>query len=312
MPKILITPRSFAQYSSEPYEKLKQAGIDIVKNPTGGVMSKEEMISHVKEVDGIILGIDPMDADVLAAGQIKVVSKYGVGTDNIDLSYCENHNITVTITQNANSNAVADYAFALLLAVARRMVEIDNGCRKGDWSKKVAVDVYGKKIGIVGLGTIGRGVAERAKGFNMAVYGYDIYLDETYLKENNISFMTVDEMIRTCDFISLHMPLTDDTRNLINSESLKLANTNLIVINTARGGIINEDDLYEALKNNVILGAGIDVFEHEPAKDSKLLELDNVIAGSHCAASTVGAVDTMSNMAVDNVICEFRKRGLIK
>ena len=311
MPKVLITPRSFAKYSNEPYQKLEQAGIEVIKNPTGGVMSKEEMRLHIKGMDGVILGVGPMDADVLSAGQLKAVSKYGVGTDNIDLAYCKTHNIEVTITKNANSAAVADYAFALLLGVARRMVEIDKGCRAGDWGKKVAVDVYGKKIGIAGLGAIGRGVAQRAKGFNMDVYGYDIYRDDAYLEENQITFATVDEMLRTCDFLSLHMPLTEETRNIINAASLKTAKKNLIIINTARGGIIHEDDLYEALKNNVIYGAGIDAFEHEPAINSKLLELDNVIVGSHCGASTEGAVDAMSNMAVDNIIRAFKEQGLI-
>jgi len=312
MPKVLVTPRSFAQYSQAPYEKLAAAGIEVLKNPTGGVMSKDEILAHIKDVDGVILGVDPMDADVLSAGQLKVVSKYGVGTDNVDLPYCKKHNIKVTITQNANSAAVADYAFALILAVARRMVEIDRGCRNGDWGKKIAADVYGKKIGVAGLGAIGRGVVARAKGFNMKICGYDIYRDEAYLTENNITFMTVQEMLKTCDFISLHMPLTDDTRYIINAESLKTAKSNLIIVNTARGGIINEDDLYQALKNNIIYGAGIDVFEEEPATNSKLMELDNVIVGSHCAASTMGAVDVMSNMAVDNIIQAFKERGLIQ
>ena len=312
MPKILITPRSFAQYSDEPYRKLDKAGVEYVKNPVGGILSKEQMLEHIKRVDGIIVGVDPLDADVLATGTgLKVVSKYGVGTDNIDLAYCSAHGIDVKITANANSEAVADYAFALILAVARRVVEIDKCCRMGDWGKKVSADVYGKKIGVMGLGAIGRGVVARARGFNMEVYGYDVFRDEAYITGNNICFSTLEEMLRECDFISLHMPLTKETRHLINRENLKTAKKNLIIINTARGGIINEDDLFDALKNNVILGAGVDVFEHEPAKDSKLLELDNVIVGSHCAASTEGAVDTMSNMAVDNIIHVFKERKLI-
>jgi len=304
-PKVLVTPRSFAQYSDEPYKKMQEAGIEVIKNPTGGVMSKEEMLKQVKGVDGIILGVDPCDADVLAASQFKIVSKYGVGTDNIDLEYCKANNIKVTITQNANSEAVADYSFALLLGVARRLLEIDTACRKGDWSKMVSVDVFGKKLGVIGLGAIGRGMVARAKGFSMNIYGYDIFQDEGYFKQNQITFATVEQMLRECDFISLHMPLNDDTRNLINAESLKLAKENLIIINTARGGIINEDDLYDALKSKRIYGAGIDVFEQEPATNSKLLELDNVILGTHCAASTKGAVETMSNMAVENILKEL-------
>ena len=312
MPKVLITPRSFAQYSSEPFEKLKNAGITIVNNPVGGILNKEQMMTHIQGMDGILIGVDPLDADVLAcAPELKVVSKYGVGTDNIDLDFCKKQDITVTITRNANSEAVADYAFALMLAVARKVVEIDKGCRQGDWGKKVAVDVFGKKLGVIGLGAIGRGVVARAKGFSMDVYGYDAYPDDDYIKAQNIKFASPDDMLKTCDFISLHLPLTTETKHLINAANLKTAKKNLIIINTARGGIINEMDLYEALKSGDIMGAGVDVFESEPAKDSKLLALDNVVVGSHCGASTVGAVDAMSNMAAEHIIEEFRKRGMI-
>jgi len=311
MAKILVTPRSFAKYSDKPYRMLEEAGISCVKNPVGGILSKVEMLEHIKGMDGIIVGVDPLDKEVIAAGNLKAVSKYGVGTDNIDMTYCKEHGIDVTITRNANSEAVADYTFALILSVARKVVEIDRGCRSGDWGKKVTADVFGKKIGVAGLGAIGKGVVARAKGFSMKVYGYDIFRDEEYLKENDISFATVDEMIKECDFLSLHMPLSEETKYLINAKNLKTANKNLIIINTARGGIVNEDDLYEALKNDVILGAGVDVFEHEPPKDSKLLELDNVVVGSHCAGSTIGAVDVMSEMAAENIIKALKGKGVI-
>ena len=311
MPKVLITPRSFAKYNDEPYEKLEKAGIEYIKNPVGGILTKEQMLLHIKGIDGIIVGIDPLDKDVLSTGNLKVISKYGVGTDNIDLAYCGENGIDVEITKNANSEAVADYTFALILAVARKVVVIDRNCRSGDWGKNVSADVFGKKIGVVGLGAVGRGVIARAKGFSMEVFGYDVYEDKDYLRNNNIRFSHIDEMLRECDFISFHIPLTEETRHMINTEKLSGAKKSLIIINTARGGIINEDDLYEALKNNVISGAGLDVFEKEPPTGSRLLELDNVVVGSHCAASSEGAVNTMSDMATENLINKFREHGLI-
>jgi D-3-phosphoglycerate dehydrogenase len=312
MAKILITPRSFAKHNQAPYQRLAEAGIEVIHNPVGDILSKEEMMYHVKDIDGIIVGVDPMDQDVLScAKNLSVISKYGVGTDNIDLDYCKQKTIDVTITKNANSEAVSDYAFTLILSVARRVVEIDQGCRNNDWSKKVAVDVFGKKIGILGLGAIGKGVAKRAKSFDMEIYGYDICYDDAFMAEYGIKQSCVEEIIRTCDFISLHLPLVEETKYLINKDSLKMAKDNLIIINTSRGGVINEDDLYDALKHKQIYGAGIDVFETEPAQNSKLLELENVIVGSHCAASTAGAVNTMSNMAVDNIIKILKERGKI-
>lgn len=313
MSKVLITPRSFAKYNQEPYERLKANGFEVIQNPVNDILTKEEMKKYLQDVDGIILGVDPLDQEVLKhANKLKVISKYGVGTDNIDKTYCEENNIAVTITNGANSNAVADYAFTLMLGVARRISEIDSGCHNLDWSKKVAVDVYGKKLGVLGLGAIGKGVVERAKGFHMEVYGYDIYKDETYLKENDITFSEIETMIKECDFISIHLPLLDTTKHLIHYELLKKAKPNLIIVNTARGGIINEDDLYRAIKEKLILGAGIDVFEKEPAHDSKLLKLPQVIVGSHCAASTIDAVDQMSLMAVDNLIQAWNEREEIK
>jgi len=250
MAKVLITPRSFAAHSQAPYELLKEAGIEVVANPVRGILTKKDMLTHMKEVDGVILGVDPLDADVLAvAKNLSVVAKYGVGTDNIDLDYCQAHNIDVKITRNANSDAVSDYAFALMLAVARRVVEIDKCCRTNDWSKKVANDVYGKKLGILGLGAIGKGVAKRAIGFNMELYAYDVTYDEKFMTEHNILQASVETILAECDFISLHLPLTPKTKHLINAKSLASSKENLIIINTARGEIINESDLYNALKN---------------------------------------------------------------
>ena len=312
MPKVLVTPRSFAQYDNAPYEAMQNAGITPIKNPIGGILIKEQMIAHIKEAAGIIVGVDPLDADVLrSAPNLKVVSKYGVGTDNIDLEYCKHQDIDVNITVNANSEAVADYAFALILAVARKIPEIDKACRQGDWGKKMSVDVFGKKIGILGLGAIGRGMVARAKGFNMEICGYDTYRDDIYINNNNIRFLPPEAIIKECDFISLHLPLSPQTKHIINAAKLQTAKKNLIIINTARGALINEADLYSALKSGSILGAGIDVFESEPARDSKLLELENVVLGSHCAASTLGAVENMSRMAAENIIKAFQKRGII-
>lgn len=312
MTKVLVTPRSFAKYSQKPYELLKAKGIEIVMNPTGGILKESDLKDLIKDVDGIIVGVDPLNEDILKeAKKLKVISKYGVGTDNIDIDYCKANGIEVSITTSANSSAVADYAFTLLLAVARKVIEIDKGCRSGDWSKKVSLDIYGKKLGILGLGAIGKGVAQRAEGFNMELYGYDVYKDEEFITDYKINFTSVEEIFRECDFISIHLPLNNETHHLINENMIKLAKNNLIIINTARGGIIDEDDLYEALKFGKIYGAGIDVFENEPASNSRLLELNNVIVGSHCSASSIGAVDKMSMMASENIINMLNGRGLI-
>ncbi len=309
MKKVLITPRSYGKHNKEALvKKLHDNGIHAVFNPYGSIMNEAQMIEQIKDADGVILGVDVMNANVLSqANRLKVISKYGVGIDNIDCEYAKSRNIAVTTTVGANAGAVADYAMTLLCAVARRVVEIDHGCHHNDWTKKEALDIFGKKIGVIGLGAIGKGVVKRAKGFDMEVYGFDIYQDEAYINENHIKFTDIDTIIKECDFISLHLPLNNETRHILHKNNLKYAKRNLIIINTARGGLIDEGCLYHLLKENKIYGAGLDVFEQEPPEDAKLLGLPNVIVGSHTAASTEGATIKMSEMATDNIIAQLNK-----
>ena len=310
--RIVITPRSFGKNNAEAFELLEKNGFEVVRNEKGSIYTEEEMIQLVKDADAVIAGVDPLNERVLsAAPKLKIIAKYGVGLDNIDLDYCKAHDIQVEITRGANSAAVADFAFALMLGLARRMVEIDKGCRAGDWSKKESLDVFGKKLGVLGLGAIGKGVVKRASGFDMDIYGYDVFRDDDFIHQYQINFTSVEEIFRECDFISIHLPLLKETEHLVDEKLLATAKKNLILINTARGGIVDEDALYRALKNKEIYGAGIDAFECEPASQSPLLELDNVILGSHCAASTQGAVDKMTSMATANVINYFKEKGLI-
>ncbi len=304
--KILITPRSFGKEDPKPFELLKEQGYEIVVNPYGRIMTEPEMVEAVKDVDAVILGVDPMNKKVIdAAGKLKVISKYGVGTDNIDVPYAQSKGIAVTRTVGANSDAVADYAFALMLAVARKVVLIDKECRKLNWSKISSIEMYHKKMGIIGLGNIGKGIAKRASGFDMKVYAYDVFKDDQFIKEHNIEFTSIETIIKECDFISLHLPLTPETRNLISYDQFKAMKNTAIIVNTSRGGVIDEEALLWALQNNVIYGAGIDVFEKEPPEQIKLLELDNIIVGSHCAASTVEAVNNMGIKASENVIANL-------
>lgn len=309
MKKVLVTPRSFAKYNrQEVMDLFQKNNIEAIFNPYGTIMNEEQLIEALKDIDGLIVGVDPITEKVIdSAPNLKAIAKYGVGIDNIHMNRAKAKEITVSRTVGANSSAVADYSFALLMAVARRVVEIHNGCKNGDWGKKIALDVYGKKIGILGLGAIGRGMVERAKGFNMDIYGYDVFKDEEYIQENNIKFADVERIVRECDFISIHMPLTEDTHHMIDKDLLSKAKSNLVLINTARGGIVDEEALYQAIVDKKIYGAGIDAFEEEPPENSKLLSLDNVVAGSHTAASSFEATNLMSLMATENIIKDLEK-----
>ena len=301
--KILITPRSFGKNDDTPFKMLESKGIEIVRNDTGGIMTEDALKTAVKGVDGIIIGVDPLTADVMAvAPGLRAVAKYGVGTDNIDLDYCKEKGILVSKTVGANSEAVADYTFALILALARKVLVIDRQCRKKDWAKITTSDVSGKKLGLIGLGAIGKGVGKRAKGFGMEILAYDLYWDEEFAKENGVKYAAVDEIIKGCDFISLHVPLTDETQNIIGKRELELMKPGSFIVNTARGGLIDEKALLDALESGIVGGAGLDVFAEEPPADERWYNLDNVVLGSHCSASTTGASIMMGLMSAENLL----------
>ncbi|HIR07674.1 MAG TPA: phosphoglycerate dehydrogenase [Candidatus Pullichristensenella stercoripullorum] len=301
--KILTTPRSYGKDMPELFAQLEAAGYEVVRNTTGGILEKDAMKEMLADCVGVIVGVDPMDAEVLAsAPKLRAIAKYGVGVDNIDMDYCKEHGIKVSRTVGANSEAVADYAMALMLAVARKVPEIDRKCRKLNWGKITTRDVSHATLGLFGLGAIGRHVAERAQGFGMKVIAYDPYWPEEFAREHGIERADAETIFKNADFISLHLPLMPDTEGFVGEKELGWMKKDAILINTARGGLVDEKALLKALKEGRIYGAGLDAFAHEPPEDDDWFELDNVVLGSHCAASTRGATQNMGRMATENLL----------
>lgn len=301
---VLITPRSFGKHSAEPLEMLLSRGLKVMRNPHGRIMEKDEMIECIGEADAVIVGVDPLDREVLErATRLKVIAKYGVGTDNIDVEYATERGIRITTAAGANTEAVADYTFALMLASARKVLPIDRECRDGSWRKMTTLDVNGRTLGLIGLGQIGKAVVRRAAGFGMRILAFDAMRDEAFSSEYGVAYMpSLEAILPEADFITLHVPLTEGTRHMIGRREFALMKETAVLVNTARGGLIDEAALYESLAGGRIWGAGIDVFEQEPPLNRELLRLDNIVIGSHCAASTVQAVDNMGIMAARSVI----------
>ena len=300
---VLVTPRSFGKSNPELFDRLAQAGLAVSRNDTGGILSAAAMRERLADCEGLILGVDPLDASVLAAApRLRAVAKYGVGLDNIDLAACEARGVKVSRTLGANSEAVADYALTLMLMVARRAALIDRRCRQRDWGKLTSLDLNGKTLGIIGLGAIGRLVARRARGFDMRILGHDIAWDGAWADAAGVERADVDRICREADVITLHTTLNDATRNLINADRLAAMKPTAILINTARGGLIDENALLAALREGRIYGAGLDVFAQEPPSDPAWYGLDNLVMGSHCSSSTAGATARMGHMAVDNLL----------
>ncbi|ADL69926.1 Glyoxylate reductase [Thermoanaerobacterium thermosaccharolyticum DSM 571] len=301
--KVLITPRSFGKTSNIPFEMLKKYDYEIIRNETGKPYEEDELKELIKDVDGVIVGLDKITEDVLKnAKKLKVITKYGVGLDNIDINYAEKLGIKVTYTPGANKESVADLAFTMMLGLSRDIIKLDKIVRNNQWNKIIGCEIYGKTIGIIGTGSIGKCVAKRATGFDMEILAYDKYPDYDFADKIGMKYVDKKTLLEKSDFITLHVPLTDEMYHFIDEEELNMMKDTAYIINTSRGGIINENALYSALKSKKIAGAALDAFETEPPLNNKLLELDNIILSPHCGASTKDATDRMGIMAVEGLI----------
>lgn len=299
--KIFISSTSFEKYALKAKELLKNRGYELIFNSYGRPLKAEELKIFLKDIDGMIAGVDEITSDVIYSSKnLKVISRYGTGVDNIDLDAAAKANIVVTNTPGANAEAVADMTFALMLSCARKIVPADITTKAGGWQRLRGKAMYEKTLGIIGLGTIGKKVAERAKGFKMKILAYDPFVSK--ISDDTIKIVDLNELFKLSDFISLHVPLTENTRELINKNTIKQMKKGAIIINTARGELINEDDLYDALVKEHLFGAGLDVFIEEPPRQSKLLELENVVLTPHIGGYTEEALEKMGLESARNLI----------
>ena len=305
--KVISTSPSFAKYSKHPIEYLDENGFAVQAFPAD--VSLDVLKPHLADADALIVAFTEVNAELLdCAPKVKMVCKHGVGVDNIDLAETKARGIWVTNVPNANKHAVADFTFALLLSLARKIPQANDRTKKGEWPQIFATDAWGKTIGICGLGNIGKQVTLRAKGFNMRVVAFDFYQDTAFAAENGIEFVSKEELLEKSDFITLHMPLTDQTLNFIALNELRKMKPGAYLINASRGGVVNEADLYTALSTKVIAGAASDVFEQEPLKEHPLFALDSFIATSHIAGYTDGAVNAIGEHCVENIVTALVKK----
>lgn len=280
--------------------------------------SREELLARAAGVDGLLtLLSDPIDAALMdAAGpQLKVISQYAVGFDNIDVRAATQRGIPVGHTPGILTDATADFAFALMMSAGRRVVEADRHTREGKWktwgpSILLGSDFVGATLGLVGFGRIGRAMAKRASGFDMRV----IYYDPTAEQDPAIAARPVDsldDLLRQSDFVSLHTPLTPDTRGMINARTLALMKPGAVLVNTSRGGVIDQPALFEALRDGTIFAAGLDVTDPEPLPmDSPLLTLPNLIIAPHIASASNRTREEMAVLTADNLIAGLQGEPL--
>jgi D-3-phosphoglycerate dehydrogenase len=302
--KILVTATSLNPERPNPaLEQLNHFADTVVFNPRGRPLTEDELIPLLAGCEGYLAGLDFVTQKVIEqSAALRVISRYGAGVDRIDLEAARAKGIRVCNTPGANAQAVADLTLALLLAVARRLPFLDRNTREGRWPRSTGIELYGKTMGILGLGAVGKAVAKRAAGFSMNILAYDPYIDKDYAKAQGINATELDTVVQAADFLCLHLPLTTETRHLISTGVIKTMKPGAIIINTARGGLIDEKAAHEFLLSGHLGGLGIDVYEEEPPKQSPLFALDNVVLTPHTASHTVEATAAMASRSVQNLI----------
>ncbi len=307
--KVLVSDK----ISDKGVEILKKAGL-IVDVKTG--MKPDELKACIGEYHGLVIrSATKVTADVIdAAKSLKVIGRAGSGLDNVDKASASKKGIVVMNTPGGNTITTAEHSIALLFSVARLIPQATASMKAGKWEKKkfMGVELFNKTLGIIGLGNIGNQVAKKAQGLEMTVIAYDPFLSEERAKALGVEKVELPELFSRSDFITIHTPLTPETRNLINSETIRMMKDGVRIINCARGGIVNEKDLYEALKSGKVAGAALDVFEKEPVEpDNPLLSLDNVVCTPHLGAATEEAQENVA-IAVAEQIADYLVHGTIR
>jgi len=292
---------------------LEEAGVEVSYRPDIG---REELLSVVDGYEVLVVrSRTRVDAEVITrGGRLRVVGRAGTGLDNIDLEKSEERGVAVVNTPEAPVNAVAELVIGLMIAVSRGIHVGDRLIRLGKWPKKhlVGTELHGKTLGVVGLGRIGRRVAEIARGFGMKILAYDVVeIPKEILDALETKLIPLDELLRNSDYITLHVPLTEETRHMINEEKLKIMKRSAFLINASRGAVIDEEALYKALKEGWIAGAALDVFEHEPPAGSRLLELDNIVVTPHIGTQTKEAQELAATLLAERIVAKLREMRLL-
>lgn len=306
--KILITPRGYANHGLEYAKEFHSKGYTTDINQTGQQIPRDTFLNLAKDATGIIVGVELIDEELMKQSpNLKAVVKFGVGTDNIDLVAAEKYGIKVGRCVGSNSNAVAETAITLMLMSAKHILPSAITVRNGGWVKPSGFELAGKRVGIIGFGSIGQLVASKAKALGMEVSAFDAFpIADDVAKTYDATIATKEEIYRTCDFITLHIPLTTDSKDMISDAEFDMMKPTACLINTARGGIVNEEALYRALKNKKIYAAAFDVFTTEPPSGDawvhELVHMDNFILLSHIAARTQEAETNTVKIATQKML----------
>ena len=306
--KILLTTTSFQDTPGPHHQILEDAGFEIIRER--GPLPEKRMLDLVGDIDAFLCGDDEITSKVIdrALPRLKVVSKYGIGLDKIDVEYLTDKGVPLTFCPGVNHTTVSEHTFALMLALFRKLVKEANHVAKGEWVRVTGNEIMGKTLSIIGLGRIGKEVAIRANAFGMKVIGYDLYWDEDFARGNQIMrAKSIDEALEQGDVVSLHVNLSDETRELINRERLSKMKDGVVILNCARGEIIHTQDVIDALHAGKIGGYGTDVLDVEPPPpDHPMLNAPNTVITPHIGSRTFESVERQATMAARNLVLALR------
>jgi phosphoglycerate dehydrogenase-like enzyme len=303
MSKVLIAPTALAGIQAEFVEALKGAGFELVYHGRPAQLTEEQLQEALPGVVASLAGSEPYTARVFAAyPRLRVVARVGVGYDAVDTEAATRAGVAVTIAPGTNQGSVAEHTFALMLALVKHLVPQHLGVKSGAWPRGTNIPLRGRTLGVAGLGRIGKAVAARALAFEMGVIAHDPYPDTAWAQAHGVQLVTFEDLLRRSDFVSLHMPAMAQTAHLMNARTLALMKPTAYLINTSRGAVVNEADLYAALAAGRLAGAGLDVFEEEPPGRSPLFELDNVVLTPHAAGGDLRSRDEMALSAAEAII----------
>lgn len=303
MQKVLIAPATLADLDSPFVGALRSAGFELVYPNIGAQMDEEQLLQFLKGITASLAGSEPYTDRVLAAHpQLRVIARAGVGYDAVDMAAATKQGVAVCIAPGTNEGAVAEHTFSLILGLAKNIVSQHLGVKSATWPRGANLPLRGRTLGIAGLGRIGKAVAVRGAAFGMSLLAYDPFPDAAFAVHNHVTLVPFDRLLQESDYLTLHLPVSAESRYLINRQTLARMKPTAFLINTARGAIINEADLLDALRNKRLAGAGLDVFEQEPPGAHPLFELENVLLTPHAAGVDVQSRDDMALSAAQAIV----------
>jgi D-3-phosphoglycerate dehydrogenase / 2-oxoglutarate reductase len=303
MTKVLIAPATLSGNEGPYLKVLKEAGFELIYPSVVRQLTEDEIYKQLDGISAVLAGSEPYTPRVLAAHpQLKVIARQGVGYDAVDTAAASAQGTVVCIAPGTNQDAVAEHTFALILALAKHLIPQHLGTQAGRWPRQANLPLRGKTLGIAGLGRIGKAMALRGACFGMKLLAYEPYPDHTFLAQQRVTLVTLDKLLAESDYLSLHIPMTPESKHLINKKTLASMKPTAFLVNTARGGLVCEADLIAALKSKRICGAALDVFEDEPPPMSELFKMENVVVTPHAAGVDLQSRDDMAESAARAIV----------